>query len=339
MPKESAKILKTLNYLIRAAIILFTYGFIYWQVFRKQRPAEVLREVESLLMRKEAWGTLAIILLMMLVNWGLESRKWQLLIGKIEKIGFLKSYKAVLTGVSISLFTPNRTGDYLGRVFILEKGNPVEGILVTIVGSFAQLVVTLCVGLFCFLSFFDQYMVLSFKLHDYLLFGLIFIVPVSVFLLLLFYYRIGMMKEVLKKIIPDRWGKYLEYTSVFGQYSGVELTINLLLSLARYIVFCAQFYLLLHIFGTGIPASQALILIPVIYLIMTIVPTIALADLGIRGSVALFMFGLYFTRYGEATGNTDIAILTATTMLWFINLIIPAVLGTFFVFNLKFFRK
>jgi hypothetical protein len=182
-------------------------------------------------------------------------------------------------------------------------------------------------------------MVLSYKLHDYLLFGLIFIVPAFVFLLLLFYYRIGMMKEMLKKIIPERWAKYLEYTSVFGRFNGEELTLNLFLSLARYIVFSAQFYLLLVIFGAGVPASQAIILIPVIYLIMTIVPSIALADLGIRGSVALFMFGLYFTRYGEADGNTDIAILTATTLLWFINLIIPAILGTFFVFNLKFFRK
>jgi hypothetical protein len=32
-------------------------------------------------------------------------------------------------------------------------------------------------------------------------------------------------------------------------------------------------------------------------------------------------------------------ILAASSVLWLINLAIPAILGTFFVFSLKFFRK
>ena len=88
-----------------------------------------------------------------------------------------------------------------------------------------------------------------------------------------------------------------------------------------------------------IPTVQGFILIPVIYLIMAIIPSIALADLGIRGSVSLYILGLYFARYGNGVPTPEVSILAASTALWLINLILPALLGTLFVFNLKFFRN
>jgi len=71
-----------------------------------------------------------------------------------------------------------------------------------------------------------------------------------------------------------------------------------------------------------------------IYLVMAAIPTITLTELGVRGSVSLYFIGLYFTNH-----NNDIAILSATTMVWIINLVIPALIGAVFVFRLKFFRK
>ena len=70
---------------------------------------------------------------------------------------------------------------------------------------------------------------------------------------------------------------------------------------------------------------------------MTLVPSVALVDLGIRGSVSLYILGMYF-QAADGSGM-ELAILAASTSVWFVNLIIPAILGTFFVFNLKFFRK
>jgi hypothetical protein len=48
------------------------------------------------------------------------------------------------------------------------------------------------------------------------------------------------------------------------------------------------------------------------------------------------------TLFNHTSGMSDsilIGILSAATLLWIINLVIPAVIGTFFVFRLKFFRK
>lgn len=339
MLKRETKIRKTLNYLIRVVIIAVTYGFIYYQVFYKHRPEEIIHSVESILNNRQVWALMGLVLGLMILNWGLESFKWKLLISKIEKVSFFRAYKAVLTGVSVSLFTPNRTGDYLGRVFILDKGSHVEGILLTLVGSLAQLVVTLSVGLFSLLLFTDQYLCLLYKFHGYLFAGLILIIPIVVFFLLVIYFKIGLLSDFLSRYFPGKWANLIKYTAIFSRFSSRELLWNLLLSLARYFVFSIQFLLLLKLSGAYIPLQQGLVLVPVIYLIMAGVPSIALADLGIRGSVSLYVLGLYFSANAAGSPVPDISILAASTLLWLINLIVPAILGTLFVFNLKFFRN
>jgi hypothetical protein len=339
MPDKKTNIRKTFNYSIRAVIILVTYGFIYRQVFVEEKLQEIPGFFIRLADQNNIWLLSALLIFLMLVNWGLEALKWQLLIRKIERLSFFQAFKAVLTGVSVSLFTPNRTGDYLGRVFILEKGNHVEGILITIIGSLAQVIITVCAGLFCLLAFMDQYLQVSYRISGYLVSGMILLIPALVFLILFLYFNIRILTGLLERYLPGRWEKWIRYVSVFSIFNHKELLWTLLLSLARYVVFSTQFFILLRIAGTGLPLTQAVFLIPVIYLVMTVIPTIALTDLGIRGSVSLFVIGLYFQKYGTGNTDTELAILTSSSVLWLINLVIPAILGTFFVFSLKFFRK
>jgi hypothetical protein len=218
MTEQKAKIRKTFNYLIRALIILITYGFIYRQVFVERKLHEIVNVFNKMIEQRQAWIMISLILLLMLLNWSIESVKWRLLIAKIEKISFFRSFKAVMTGVSVSLFTPNRTGDYLGRVFILEKGNHVEGILITLIGSFAQIVVTLSAGLFCFLSFLDQYLRVSYQAQEYLLISLIFLVPCVVFLIMLFYFNIGILTDFIGRQMPRKWARFIEYSRVSWGY-------------------------------------------------------------------------------------------------------------------------
>ena len=69
----------------------------------------------------------------------------------------------------------------------------------------------------------------------------------------------------------------------------------------------------------------------IMLLIISIIPTIAITEISVRGSVAVSLFGLI-------SFNT-IGILSAALALWIINLVLPALIGTFFVFSLKFFRS
>jgi hypothetical protein len=92
-------------------------------------------------------------------------------------------------------------------------------------------------------------------------------------------------------------------------------------------------------FSVDIPLHQGLLIISIVFFIMTSIPTVTLAELGIRGSVSLYFFGLYFEHFGELTDRINIGILSSSSSLWLVNLAFPAILGTFFVYRLKFFRK
>ena len=92
-------------------------------------------------------------------------------------------------------------------------------------------------------------------------------------------------------------------------------------------------------FGVPIDLYMALLFISLIFFIITAIPTIVLTELGIRGSVALFLFGLYFKAMHQNIEQLTIGILSSITFLWLINLCVPALLGTIFTFRLKFFRR
>jgi uncharacterized membrane protein YbhN (UPF0104 family) len=337
--KVNAKIHKTYNYLIRLLIIAATYGVLYSQVFYKRNLDEIyytfLDFFSSALFRRG----LILLLAMMLVNWMLESLKWQILIARIEKVSLWKSFRAVLSGISVSIFLPNRTGEFLGRVFILEKANRVEGALITIIGSISQLLITISIGLFGFIAFFFQYLKKDTALHDYLGAGIILLIPIIVFLLLLLYFNMGSVTPILVRMLRGRWKKYTGYAEVFARYNARDLFRVLLLSFLRYIVFSAQFYLLLLLFNLAIPYPEAIILISMVYLMMLVLPTFAMTELGIRGSLSVYIFSFYFIQMGASQDTSQLGVFAASSLLWLINIVLPALAGTVFVFNLKFFRK
>jgi hypothetical protein len=105
-----------------------------------------------------------------------------------------------------------------------------------------------------------------------------------------------------------------------GDHKAHALVQVLFLSTLRYLVFGAQFIMLLLAFGSGVDLSKALLGIPLVYLIATLIPTVMLTELGVRGSVALAVFG--------PLGGVDSAVLLATTCLWTINVALPACVGS-----------
>ena len=96
-------------------------------------------------------------------------------------------------------------------------------------------------------------------------------------------------------------------------------------------VFTFQFFLLLQLFEVEIDYLNAMMMISMTYFVMTAVPTIAITELGVRGSMAVYFIGMIATNVKS--------IFMASSMLWLINLAIPALIGVLFIFQLRFFRK
>jgi hypothetical protein len=328
-----------MNLLIQLAIFLVTCLFIYHQVFHKTDFSGLLQTIEDSLVKPGFKPVFLLVILLMVVNWSLEAYKWKYLIGKVEKISFFKSFQAVLTGISVSSFIPNRVGEFFGRIFILKTASRIEGVLITIVGSMSQLLVTILAGSIALLIVIPRYLSDAGFSSGYIFYSLVAIVMAMDFLLVSLFFRLSFLATLKERILQNGLKRFRKFFRIFAFYHNREMGTVLLLSFTRYLVFSTQFYLLLVLFGIRIPYFNALELIALVYFIMAIIPTIALTELGIRGSVALYVFGLYFKPIVPMAGAGNMGIFTASTLLWIINLGIPALIGTIFVFRLKFFRK
>ncbi len=335
--KNVPKVQKILNLLIQAVIFVMACLFMYRQLFLRKDLTTLVRILQEDLSRPGFLTGLVLVLILMLVNWSIEAVKWRYLVGKVEEVGFFKAFEAVLTGISISSFMPNRAGDYFGRVFILTRASRIEGILITMVGSVSQLLVTLIAGSLGLLAFIPLHLPASLFGRGYFYYSLVVGVIVLDLVLLTLYFRLSFLTALKEKLLQGWLRRFRKFFRVFAFYLNRELAAVITLSLVRYLVFTTQFYLLMLLFGVRLPYFQALMMIALVYLIMTMIPTVALTELGIRGSVAIYIFSLGMVS--AAGDEATLGILAASSLLWLINLVIPAMAGSFFIFRLQFVRK
>ena len=337
--KLNPKIKKIYSLSIKIAIIIISFGFIYRQLFFKKNTTELFLFFKQFSFSNEAKALLILVFLLMFVNWGLESLKWKYLLSKIENISFIKAFKAIFCSATFNTFMPNRTGDFAGRIFFLKKANYWEGVFITAIGSFSQLLITVSAGLLSGLYFVSNFTLLQIYFSAYSL-GITYISVIAVNILLFFlFFNISFLTMLLRRIPFFKATKLKIYTRIFSIYSAKNLLNVLLLSLFRYIVFIFQFFVLLKIFNVQISFVDAFPILSLNFLIVTIIPTFALSELGVRGSVAFILFDYYFNAHQIMYGQLAFAVIAATTTLWLINLIIPAIAGSLFIFNLNFFRK
>ena len=321
---------------IKSLVILVSFAFIYYQIFYEEDLVYISDTATNLITSLSDFLLLALVFMMMFANWGIESLKWKYLIKKIETISFLKSFKAVLAGTCVSIFTPNRIGEFAGRVFFLKEGDRIQASLITILGSMAQLMITFILGSISLIFYLAYYF--QGGLNNYWLYSISFLVIISILFSLLFFMNIGVSTSLLNKL-PISFVKYLKeklqlkwgkYTDVFSFYSYSELSYLLLLSLIRYFVFTLQFYLLLVVFKVEIEFVEAILMIVLSFFVLAAVPTVALTELGVRGSISLFFIGL--------VSNNGLGILASSFSIWIINLVVPALIGSLFVLEMRFFR-
>ena len=143
---RKAKVIKIANLSLRLLIIGATLWYLYDQLIASEKFQTLSELLAERLNDTKHLGIILLAIILMPVNLFLETVKWQFQIRKLEKVKLNKAFTAVLSGISVSMFMPNRVGDYLGRVFILEKASHIKGVLLTMIGSLAQLLVTLVIG-------------------------------------------------------------------------------------------------------------------------------------------------------------------------------------------------
>ena len=275
---------------------------------------------------------IAAVFILMLLNWLIETWKWQMAVKKIQKIGLFKAFKAILSGVSFSTTTPNRMGEYAGRVLFLDDGNRLRSISMTIVCSMSQLIITILMGCIGLAMLMDRIVGTAIiPANDNSLWVRIFLCgSITVLLvMLLVYFRLSIFIRLAEKI---PWlNKNLYLVKDLDDAETSLLLKLLLLSFIRFIIFCIQYYLMFSLFNVGINWWQCFLGLSVVFLILAVIPTFAIADLGIRGEVTWRLMQLF-------TANT-LGVTLTITAIWFINLVLPAIAGSILIAGVKLFKK
>lgn len=320
------------KYVLAPLLGAWLFYSLYKQIKGQPDLQQSLHLIKEAPFGPKAWKFWMVITLVF-VNWGFEARKWQVLLRTLQPFSFFTAYKSVLSGVTLSLNTPNRIGEYGGRILYVKDGNRIKGISLSIAGSISQLIITLVVG--CaglgYLIYFknnEGAPFLAMGLPVFWLHTLLFLSCCATIIILLFYFRLSWLIKLVEKIPAA--SKYVQYISVLDDFN-VKLLLRLLyLSFLRYAVFIIQYILLLQVLDVSILWINGVWIISILFLVMAIVPSFAIADLGIRGKFSIELLSFYST-------NT-VGIIGTTFGIWFINLFIPALAGSILILGIKFLK-
>lgn len=320
-----------LNYVLGPLLGLWLFYSLYQQVKAQPHLAESWALIKQAPYGEQAWKFWTVIILAF-ANWGLEAKKWQVLMRNLEPLKYFVALKGVLSGVTLSLNTPNRMGEYGGRVLYVKDGNRLKSVSLSIAGSMCQLAVTVilgCGGLIFLINTPHPNGDIVMGLSYYWIKVLLSLSIIAGLMLLIFLFRLSWIIRLLEKIRGA--ARYIKYISVLDEFTPGLMLKLLFLSLTRYFVFVVQYILLLQVLKVEVGWQQGFWLIAILFLVMAIVPSFAIADLGIRGKFSTELLSLY-------SANT-IGILGTTFGIWMINLFIPALAGSYFIIRKRIFKR
>ncbi|MCR9181742.1 MAG: hypothetical protein NXH73_02350 [Flavobacteriaceae bacterium] len=303
--------------LLKVIVVIAAFGFIYHRIstqeiftlggFMENFWSSSLFQIENMI----------VLVALSFLNWLFEILKWQVLVSKLKKISLPESTKQVLTAHTSSIFTPFKMGEYGAKTLFYGRNQAKKVVFLNFLGNMAQLCATLLfgfLGLFFFIKWnFPQW------LEGYLLF-------MGLGLLSLFFGK-RQISGSTSKIKGFSLQKITDFIRSIPKTARMKI---LLFSGARYVFFSFQFCFLLSLLS---PVSwiETLPLVFVMYLFSSALPVLQLFDFAVKGGVAVLVFSAI---------PAQIVVLTAF-MMWFLNVMLPALLGSYFVlsFDTKNFAK
>ncbi|MVZ65978.1 hypothetical protein GQF61_08915 [Sphingobacterium sp. DK4209] len=312
---------KYLNLLIKILIVALAMWFVVSKVNNQKNLAEfkhLIGTIDPLTIRL----VLAVVFLLMFANWFLEVVKWRFLSKRLEHLSLWKAIRSVFCGLTWAIFTPNRIGEYGGRIMLLRPENRASGAVAMGVGLFAQLVLTSIFGALSIAwfvtTFIDTPTAVDFGVW------LLAIIYALAFLILFFNvswvdYLVGKVK-LLQKVKP--------FFAVLEDYSISELAYVLWLSTCRFAIFTSQYILLMFVFLPDLSIVSMLPMIFILFFVQSAVPSLDIFDFSVRSFVASNLFAYITTQ--------ELAVMAIVSCVWFVNLIFPAIIGAFFVFNVNY---
>lgn len=295
--------------LVKLLIVGGAFYFIYNQLAHNdkldwQKFIILFRKNQSVL-------GIGFILLLSVLNRYFEILKWQNLAGVIREISLGEATKQVLAALTAGIFTPNGVGEYAGKALYYPKTEAKKVVFLNLICNGIQMILTVIFGVFGLLYFNAKYEIITAKTVA-VLFGIF----VLLFAVLFSLKKIKIKGYSIEKLIHK-----------INEIPKPVHRKNIVLGVLRYLVFSHQYYFLFLAFDVDLPYFTLIATIAVVYFLASSLPTFQFLDFAVKGSVAIYFFGIL--------GVNEWIVVFISTLMWFLNVVLPVIIGAYFVLNFK----
>lgn len=252
-----------------------------------------------------------VLIILLLANVFCEVKKWQVLIAPFYNVSLYNALLQYLAGTLTAVGSPARVAEPGGRMALLPRQHRLKALVMTSIGGFIQNLIILSFGFFALslssLSDFNFFVFNSNPFHPFLFVS----ISITAFGVIIYLFR-NKLKFLLLQI---------------NRISYVVILKSLAWTIARYLIYTTQFYIWLLFFEVDLPLTTFLLYAPIYFLFITIIPSFLGMDLAIRGSASIVLF--------SNLGISIPLILSSVLGLWFLNVVIPAVIGAWVLYRKK----
>lgn len=315
---------KYLVWLIKSAVVIVLALVLYKQLFVSRDVYQLAGQLRSSMSVPGAiWLFLSVVILMP-INWVLESLKWSWLVNGFQKFTLSQSIASVLAGVSMAILTPARLGEYGGRLVGIESQHRSKAILSNLVSSISQNIINIGLGILTTILFMQRYMPMQHGVFASLLSASAVLIGV----LLLIYFRIDLLSGLLAYLPDYKWlDKIRQSVTSVSTLDTRSLFGILGISFVRYGVYVTQYVLLIYFFGVTDQVLAAFLGVGTVFFLQSNLPLPPVLSVLARGEMAIFLWSVF-------TDNV-LGIVAATFTLWMINLVFPAIVGAIVISQAK----
>lgn len=290
-------------FIVKLLVVLGAFYFIYDQLAHNDQLD--WDKFLKLLTEKQSVFGILFLLAFSVANRFLEILKWQNLVSFLKPISLGESTKQVLGALTAGIFTPNGLGEYAGKALYFDKKKTRKIIFLNLICNGIQMILTVIFG------------ILGLFILGYWKWGITLLGLSIFFILFSFLFKNIKIKgysieKLLLKIneIPKRIHRK-----------------NNLLALGRYLVFSHQYYFLFLAFNVDLPYITMMATIATVYFLASSLPSFQFLDFAVKGSVAVFFFG--------KLGVNEWIVVFISTLMWFLNVVLPVIIGSYYVLKFK----
>jgi hypothetical protein len=290
-------------FIIKLLIVTAAFYFIYNQLVHNDK----LDWPKFMALLKEKQSVLGILFLLSfsVANRFLEILKWQNLVSFFQPISVGESTKQVLGALTAGIFTPNGLGEYAGKALFFEKIKTKKIIFLNLICNGIQMILTIIFGTIgLFLLGYWQW------------------ASAIIFISIIFY-----IVSIISKNIKVKGYSIQKLTHKINEIPKRIHQKNILLATCRYLVFSHQYYFLFLAFDVDLPYLTMMATIATVYFLASSLPSFQFLDFAVKGSVAVFFFG--------KLGVNEWIVVFISTLMWFLNVVLPVVIGSYYVLKFK----